>query len=220
MTACDQWWEGASLVAQTVKNLLTMREIWIPSLGQEDLLEKEMATHPLGGEDPLEKGMAVHSNILAWRVPWTEEPGRLPSDTTEQLSRLRLSQGEWNMGARMEAAGTLHVGDKGSLDVDGERGAQEALLSGPGEFRAGVQLPRSFVLKVLVLSLPMCSCATLKQTFRLFQPQSSIHIRVSQTTYDRGVNFLNLTFANICLLGLCTCHSHHPLPIIQVSVEM
>ena len=104
--------------------------------------------------------------------------------------------------------------------LDGERGAQEALLSGPGEFRAGVQLPRSFVLKVLVLSLPMCSCATLKQTFRLFQPQSSIHIRVSQTTYDRGVNFLNLTFANICLLGLCTCHSHHPLPIIQVSVEM
>ena len=79
MTACDQWWEGASLVAQTVKNLLTMREIWIPSLGQEDLLEKEMATHPLSGEDPLEKGMAVHSNILAWRVPWTEEPGRLPS---------------------------------------------------------------------------------------------------------------------------------------------
>ena len=46
----------------------------------------------LGREDPLEKGIATHSNILAWRIPWTEEPGRLQSmelkesDTTERLS--------------------------------------------------------------------------------------------------------------------------------------
>ena len=46
----------ASLVAQLVKNLPAMREIWVPSLGWED---------------PLEKGHATHSNILAWRVPWT-----------------------------------------------------------------------------------------------------------------------------------------------------
>jgi len=45
----------------------------------------------LGQEDPLEKGMATHSNILAWRIPWTEEPGGLQSlglqksQTTEQL---------------------------------------------------------------------------------------------------------------------------------------
>ena len=42
----------------------------------------------LGGEDPQEKGMATHSSILAWRIPWTEEPGGLQSmesDTTEQL---------------------------------------------------------------------------------------------------------------------------------------
>ena len=51
-----------SLVAQTVKHLPTMRETWVKSLGQEDLLEKEMATH---------------SSILAWKIPWTEEPGRL-----------------------------------------------------------------------------------------------------------------------------------------------
>ena len=49
-------------MAQTVKNLPAMREIWVRSLGQED---------------PLEKGMATHSNILAWRIPWTEEPGGL-----------------------------------------------------------------------------------------------------------------------------------------------
>ena len=54
----------ASLVAQTVKNLPAVRMTWIRSLGWED---------------PLEKGMATHSSILAWRIPWTEEPGRLQS---------------------------------------------------------------------------------------------------------------------------------------------
>ena len=53
-----------SLVAETVKRLPTMQETWVQSLGQEDLLEKEMATH---------------SNILAWKIPWTEEPGGLQS---------------------------------------------------------------------------------------------------------------------------------------------
>ena len=47
-----------------VKNLPAMRETQVQSLGQED---------------PLEKGMATHSSILAWRSPWTEEPGRLHS---------------------------------------------------------------------------------------------------------------------------------------------
>ena len=56
--------ELASLVAQRVKNLLAMRETWVQSLNQEDPLEKEMATH---------------SSVLAWRIPRTEEPGRLQS---------------------------------------------------------------------------------------------------------------------------------------------
>ena len=54
----------ASLVAETVKNLPAMRETWIQSLGWEN---------------PLEKGKAIYSSILAWRIPWTEEPGRLQS---------------------------------------------------------------------------------------------------------------------------------------------
>ena len=54
--------QRASLVAQRLKHLLAMQETWIQSLGQEDPLEKEMATH---------------SSILAWRIPWTEEPGGL-----------------------------------------------------------------------------------------------------------------------------------------------
>ena len=54
----------AFLVAQMVKRLPTMRETQVQSLGWEDLLEKEMATH---------------SSILAWKIPWTEELGRLQS---------------------------------------------------------------------------------------------------------------------------------------------
>ena len=55
---------GASLVAQMVKCLSAMWETWVRSLGWEDLLEKEMATHP---------------SILAWKIPWTEKPDKLQS---------------------------------------------------------------------------------------------------------------------------------------------
>ena len=54
----------ASPVAQMVKNLPAIQETQVQSLGQED---------------PLEEGMATHSSILAWEIPWTEEPGRLQS---------------------------------------------------------------------------------------------------------------------------------------------
>ena len=54
----------ASLVAQSVKNLSVMQKTWVQSLGWEDSLEKEMATH---------------SNILDWKISWTEEPGGLQS---------------------------------------------------------------------------------------------------------------------------------------------
>ena len=56
--------KGASLVAQMVKNLPAVLKTWVQSLGQEDPLEEEMATH---------------STVLAWRSPWTEEPGKLQS---------------------------------------------------------------------------------------------------------------------------------------------
>ena len=66
-----------SLVAQMVKRLSTMRETRVRSLGWED---------------PLEKEMAIHSSTIAWKIPWTEEPGRLQSmgtrkelDTAERL---------------------------------------------------------------------------------------------------------------------------------------
>ena len=62
--SCTGEGNGTSLVAQMVKRLPTMRETQVQSLGQEDLLEKEMATH---------------SSTRAWKIPGTQEPGRLQS---------------------------------------------------------------------------------------------------------------------------------------------
>ena len=62
-----------SLVAQTVKRLPTMRETWVQFLGRED---------------PLEKEMAPHSSTLAWKSPWTKEPGRLRSMGSQSQTRL------------------------------------------------------------------------------------------------------------------------------------
>ena len=60
----------ASLVAQSVKHLPAKQETGVQSLGQEDPLEKELATH---------------SSILAWKIPWTEEPGRLQSMGSQRV---------------------------------------------------------------------------------------------------------------------------------------
>ena len=57
-------------MVQTVKNLPAMQENWVPSLGRED---------------PLEKRIATHSSILAWRIPWTEEPGGLHSMESQRV---------------------------------------------------------------------------------------------------------------------------------------
>ena len=59
-----------SLVAQAVKHLSTMRETQV---------------RPLGWEDPLEKEMAIHSSTIAWKIPWTEEPGRLHSMGSQRV---------------------------------------------------------------------------------------------------------------------------------------
>ena len=64
------WLMRASLVAQRLKPLPAMQETWVWSLGLEDPLEKEMATHP---------------SILAWRIPWTEEPGGLQSTRWQRV---------------------------------------------------------------------------------------------------------------------------------------
>ena len=60
-------------MAQTVKNLPAMRETQVQSLGQED---------------PLEKEMAIHSRILAWEIPWTEQPGWLVHGVAKSQTRL------------------------------------------------------------------------------------------------------------------------------------
>ena len=60
----------ASLVAQRLKHLPAMQDTWVQSMGQEDSLEKEMATH---------------SSVLAWRIPWMEEPGGLQSMGSQRV---------------------------------------------------------------------------------------------------------------------------------------
>ena len=62
--------QRVSLVAQRVKNLSAMWETWVRSLGWED---------------PVEKGMVTHSSTLAWRIPWTEEPGGLQSMGSQRV---------------------------------------------------------------------------------------------------------------------------------------
>ena len=64
---------GGPLVTQTVKNPPAMQETWVRSLGQDD---------------PLEKGMATHSSILAWRITWTEETGGLQSMGPQRVGHL------------------------------------------------------------------------------------------------------------------------------------
>ena len=59
------------MVAQMVKNLAAMQETWVQSLGQKN---------------PLEKGMAAYSSILAWRIPWTEEPSGLQSIGSQRVA--------------------------------------------------------------------------------------------------------------------------------------
>ena len=76
----------ASLVAQLVKNPPTMQETWAPSLGWEE---------------PLEKQKATHSSILAWRIPWTvESMGHKESDMTEWLSLSQAKKASWHQGSK------------------------------------------------------------------------------------------------------------------------
>ena len=61
---------GTSLVVQMVKRLSTMWETWVQALGWKD---------------PLEKEMAIHSSTISWKMPWTEEPGRLQSMGSQRV---------------------------------------------------------------------------------------------------------------------------------------
>ena len=75
-TEPGNWCFWASLVAQKVKHLFAMRETRV---------------QPLGWEDPLEKEMATHSTTLAWKIPWTEGPGRLHSTESQRVRHDRAT---------------------------------------------------------------------------------------------------------------------------------
>ena len=112
----------ASQVAQTIKNLHAIQETWVWSLGQE-------------GRWQLEKGMATHSSILAWRIPWTEEPGGLQSMGSHWAGHDWETQHPHNERSKSEM---LHVGETESISGLGRWGWKKkmnwALREGqPGE---------------------------------------------------------------------------------------
>ena len=80
-----------ALAGHTVKNLPAMQETQIWSQSQED---------------PLEKGMATHSRILAWRIPWAEEPGRLQSMVLQRVGH------DWGLRTHMERKNTVDLSNR------------------------------------------------------------------------------------------------------------
>ena len=96
-----------------VKHLPAIRETWVPSLGLEDALEKEMATH---------------SSTLAWRIPWMEEPGRLQSMGSPRVGHnWATSLCFFFLGLRAQTRGTLSRAEAGlypevTLEVEGRLG--------------------------------------------------------------------------------------------------
>ena len=114
--------ERAWLVAQSVKNLPAMRETQVRSLGREE---------------PLEKGMATHSSILAWSIPWTEEPGGLQSTAMQSQTRLsNLARATWGspwrfLGQAQPSLTCLALRHTRQLSHDGcELERQRRLLAG------------------------------------------------------------------------------------------
>ena len=96
------YWAPTNLVAQTVKHLPTRQEIWVWSLG---------------GEDPLEKQMATHSSTLAWKIPWTEESGRLQSMGLQRVEH------DWATSLHLPGGMLLNCGvGEGSWESPGLRG--------------------------------------------------------------------------------------------------
>ena len=97
-------YQGSSLIAQSVKNLPARQETWVRFLGLEDPLKKEMETH---------------SSILAWRIPWTEEPGRLESmglRATDTIQRLSHHQNIPNTVDAQAPYSTLQICSSASID--------------------------------------------------------------------------------------------------------
>ena len=80
------WYLGFYLYSSSRENYYSITMLGFPggSDGKETACNQETQVQSLGGEDPLEKTMATHSSILAWRILWTEEPGRLQSQRSQR----------------------------------------------------------------------------------------------------------------------------------------
>ena len=133
-------YKWASLVAQRLKCLPLMRETWVGSLGQEDPLEKEMATH---------------SSILAWRIPWTEEPGGLQSMGSQRVGH------DW--ATSLSTLTFLQV-KKGTVIE------QYATVCGAGTWNPGLSASWICVLSTTLPLLHM-TLAWLASTLAIYSPE-------------------------------------------------
>ena len=130
----------ASFIAQLVKNLPAMQETRVQSLGQEDPLEKEMATH---------------SSILAWRIPWAEEPGRLQSTGSQESdTTLRLNHHHHHSPRGHKESDTTEQ-LKIAFQVDSTLSNYRSNIlhlhvSHPGQHRQRAVLRISFLIKQLI----------------------------------------------------------------------
>ena len=128
-------------MVQCVKNLLAMQET------------QEIRVQSLGWEDPLEEGLATHSSILAWRIPWTEEPGGLWSTGSQRVRHdLATEHACTHQGPYQEAASREAL-----RDCDKE--VREEL----GHIRVFIEKKKN-VTKVLLLLLSRFSCVRLCAT--------------------------------------------------------
>ena len=98
----------ASLVAQMVKNLPEIQETWVQSLGWED---------------PLEVGMATHSSIFAWRIPWTEESGRLQSTGLQRIRHDWAIKHIHHISTHLQSDTYFQITDFGIVDAGNSCGA-------------------------------------------------------------------------------------------------
>ena len=107
-------------------------DIWCANIKKQDRMRSDhgsaMQVRPLYHEDPLEKKTATHSSILAWRIPWTEEPGGLQSSSVQSLSHVRLFSTPWTAACQASVSITNSWRLPKLMSIAGESHGQRSLV--------------------------------------------------------------------------------------------
>ena len=172
------------MVAQMVKRLPTMQETRVQSLGWED---------------PLEKGMATHSSILAWRIPWTEDPSRLQSMGSQRVRH------HWATSL------SLSMGDRGGYSTDTQ---DKAMIHALGGMRLLRMAPNENLVNCLFLKISISSHGWPRVTetveSKTEDKGGQLYCFLNHCSYDLGENgcFLKRLFK--CQVITFLCHPSSP----------